>query len=126
MGKCYSLYRRWHEKQYKKAHLGTALKANPFGGSSHAKGIVLEKVEVEAKQLNSAIRKCIRVQLIKNGQKITAFVPNGCCLNFIEENDEVLVASFDCKGHAVSDTPGVCFKAIKRMKPCHYDNMNEH
>ena len=68
---------------------------------------------VEAKQPNSAIRKCIRVQLIKNGQKITAFVPNDCCLNFIKENDEVLVASFGCKGHAVSDTPGVCFKAVK-------------
>uniref|UniRef100_A0A667YBF7 Small ribosomal subunit protein uS12 n=1 Tax=Myripristis murdjan TaxID=586833 RepID=A0A667YBF7_9TELE len=75
---------KWHDKQYKKAHLGTALKANPFGGASHAKGIVLEKVGVEAKQPNSAIRKCVRVQLIKNGKKITAFVPNDGCLNFIE------------------------------------------
>jgi ribosomal protein S12 len=31
----------------------------------------------------------VRVQLIKNGKKITAFVPNDGCLNFIEENDEV-------------------------------------
>uniref|UniRef100_A0A8C2KKJ6 Small ribosomal subunit protein uS12 n=1 Tax=Cyprinus carpio TaxID=7962 RepID=A0A8C2KKJ6_CYPCA len=54
---------KWHDKQYKKAHLGTALKANPFGGASHAKGIVLEQ------QPNSAIRKCVRVQLIKNGKK---------------------------------------------------------
>ena len=44
---------------------------------------------VEAKQPNSAIRKCVRVQLIKNGKKITAFVPNDGCLNFVEENDEV-------------------------------------
>ena len=44
---------------------------------------------VEAKQPNSAIRKCVRVQLIKNGKKITAFVPNDGCLNYIEENDEV-------------------------------------
>jgi len=44
-----------------------------FKGSSHAKGIVLEKVGVEAKQPNSAIRKCVRVQLIKNGKKVTAF-----------------------------------------------------
>ena len=105
MGKCRGLrtarklrsHRRdqkWHDQQYKKAHLGTALKANPFGGASHAKGIVLEKVGVEAKQPNSAIRKCVRVQLIKNGKKITAFVPNDGCLNFIEENDEVLVAGF--------------------------------
>merc|ERR1712007_51103 len=83
---------RWHDKEYKKAHLGTRWKANPFGGASHAKGIVLEKVGVEAKQPNSAIRKCVRVQLIKNGKKITAFVPKDGCLNFVEENDEVLVA----------------------------------
>ncbi|KAM6104803.1 small ribosomal subunit protein uS12 [Pterocles gutturalis] len=104
---------KWHDKQYKKAHLGTALKANPFGGASHAKGIVLEKVGVEAKQPNSAIRKCVRVQLIKNGKKITAFVPNDGCLNFIEENDEVLVAGFGRKGHAVGDIPGVRFKVVK-------------
>ncbi|EHB14494.1 40S ribosomal protein S23 [Heterocephalus glaber] len=87
MGKCRGLrtarkfrsHRRdqkWHYKQYKKAHLGIALKASPFGGASHAKGIVLEKVGVEAEQPNSAIRKCVRVQLIKNGKKITAFAPN--------------------------------------------------
>lgn len=72
---------------------------------------MLEKVGVEAKQPNSAIRKCVRVQLIKNGKKsaatflraicsipvltipraVTAFVPNDGCLNFVDENDEVLV-----------------------------------
>lgn len=31
---------------------------------------------IEAKQPNSAIRKAVRVQLIKNGKKIAAFVPN--------------------------------------------------
>jgi hypothetical protein len=41
---------------------------------------------IEAKQPNSAIRKCARVQLIKNGKKIAAFVPNDGCLNFIDEN----------------------------------------
>ena len=57
----------------------------------YLQGIVLEKVGVEAKQPNSAIRKCVRVQLIKNGKKITAFVPNDGCLNFVEENDEVCI-----------------------------------
>ena len=42
---------------------------------------------VEAKQPNSAIRKCVRVQLIKNGKKITAFVPRDGCLNYIEVSD---------------------------------------
>jgi ribosomal protein uS12 len=64
---------RWADLSYKKRALGTAFKSSPFGGSSHAKGIVLEKVGVEAKQPNSAIRKCVRVQLIKNGKKVTAF-----------------------------------------------------
>ena len=64
---------RWADLGYKKRALGTAYKSSPFGGSSHAKGIVLEKVGVEAKQPNSAIRKCVRVQLIKNGKKVTAF-----------------------------------------------------
>lgn len=41
---------------------------------------------IEAKQPNSAIRKCVRVQLIKNGKKIAAFVPRDGCLNFIDEN----------------------------------------
>lgn len=46
-------------------------KCNPFGGSSHAKGIVVEKVGIEAKQPNSAIRKACRVQLIKVRTKTT-------------------------------------------------------
>merc|ERR1712072_563786 len=104
---------RWADKNYKKRALGTAYRSSPTGGSSHAKGIVLEKVGVEAKQPNSAIRKCVRVQLIKNGKKITALVPNDGCLNYIEENDEVLVSGFGRKGHAVGDIPGVRFKVVK-------------
>ena len=46
-------------------------------------------------------------------QKITAFVPNDGCLNFIEENDEVLDAGICRKGHAVCDIPGVRFKVVK-------------
>jgi len=104
---------RWNDKDFKKSHLGTRWKSNPFSGASHAKGIVLEKIGVEAKQPNSAIRKCVRVQLIKNGKKITAFVPNDGCLNYIEENDEVLISGFGRKGHAVGDIPGVRFKVVK-------------
>lgn len=70
------------DKAYKKRALGNIYKTSPTGGSSHAKGIVLEKVGVEAKQPNSAIRKCVRVQLIKNGKKVTAFVPVCVSLRF--------------------------------------------
>jgi small subunit ribosomal protein S23e len=47
---------------------------------------------IEAKQPNSAIRKCARVQLVKNGKKIAAFVPNDGCLNYIEENVRIISA----------------------------------
>ena len=104
---------RWADKAWKKSHTETAMKANPFGGSSHCKGIVLEKIGVEAKQPNSAIRKCVRVQLIKNGKKIICFVPRDGALHFIEENDEVLVSGFGRKGHSVGDLPGVRFKIVK-------------
>jgi small subunit ribosomal protein S23e len=68
---------------------------------------------IEAKQPNSAIRKCVRVQLIKNGKKVAAFVPNDGCLNFIDENDEVLISGFGRSGHAKGDIPGVRFKVVK-------------
>jgi small subunit ribosomal protein S23e len=68
---------------------------------------------IEAKQPNSAIRKCVRCQLIKNGKKITAFVPNDGCLLYIEDNDEVLIAGFGRSGHAVGDIPGVRFQVLK-------------
>jgi len=103
---------RWADKDYNKANLGSEWR-KPFAGASHAKGIVLEKIGIEAKQPNSAIRKCARVQLIKNGKKIAAFVPMDGCLNFIEENDEVLIAGFGRRGHAVGDIPGVRFKVVK-------------
>mmetsp|Transcript_15169 Transcript_15169/g.43163 ORF Transcript_15169/g.43163 Transcript_15169/m.43163 type:complete len:143 (-) Transcript_15169:1013-1441(-) len=103
---------RWADKDFKKSNLGSEYK-KPFAGASHSKGIVVEKIGIEAKQPNSAIRKCARVQLIKNGKKIAAFVPNDGCLNFIEENDEVLIAGFGRRGHAVGDIPGVRFKVVK-------------
>ena len=49
---------RWHDLKYKKAHLGTALKANPFGGASHAKGIVVEKMYVLRTARATSARVC--------------------------------------------------------------------
>jgi small subunit ribosomal protein S23e len=103
---------RWANKYYAKSH-GSQQYNLPMAGTSMAKGIVLEKVGIEAKQPNSAIRKAVRVQLIKNGKKIAAFVPRDGCLNFIDENDEVLISGFGRSGHALGDIPGVRFKVIK-------------
>jgi hypothetical protein len=62
------------------------------------------------------------VQLIKNGKKITAFVPNDGCLNYVDENDEVLIAGFGRSGHAVGDIPGVRFKVSARAPLCLLQN----
>ena len=78
-----------------------------------ASGIVVEKVGVEAKQPNSAVRKCVRVQLKKNNKRITAYVPRDGGMSFIDENDEVLVIGFGRSGHAVGDIPGVRFSIAK-------------
>ncbi|KAI4322222.1 hypothetical protein L6164_021933 [Bauhinia variegata] len=105
---------RWADKSYKKSHLGNEWK-KPFAVPLMLKNAWMTAFYsgIEAKQPNSAIRKCARVQLIKNGKKIAAFVPNDGCLNSIEENDEVLIAGFGRKGHAVGDIPGVRFKVVK-------------
>mmetsp|Transcript_28345 Transcript_28345/g.111277 ORF Transcript_28345/g.111277 Transcript_28345/m.111277 type:complete len:138 (+) Transcript_28345:277-690(+) len=104
---------KWHNKRYARKHSASAMKANPFAGASHAKGIVVERIGIEAKQPNSAIRKSVRVQLIKNGKKIAAFVPRDGSLNHVDDNDEVLLAGFGRKGHSVGDIPGVRFKVVK-------------
>ncbi len=56
------------DKYYVRRTLGLRKKSDPLKGSSQAKGFVLEKVQLEAKQPNSAMRKCVRVQLVKNAK----------------------------------------------------------
>ncbi|KAI3841955.1 hypothetical protein MKX03_032628, partial [Papaver bracteatum] len=70
---------RWDDKSHKKSHLGNEWK-KPFACSSHFKGIFIEKIGIESKQPNYAIGKCARVQFVKNGKNIAAFVPNHGCL----------------------------------------------
>jgi len=89
-------------------------KSDPLEGSSQARGIVLEKVGIEAKQPNSAIRKCVKVQLIKNGRQITAFAVGDGAINYIDEHDEVLVEGIGGRmGRSYGDIPGVRLKVIQ-------------
>ena len=105
---------RWLDRGYKKRVLNLREKSDPLEGSSQAKGIVLEKVGIEAKQPNSAIRKCVKVQLIKNGRQVTAFAVGDGAINFIDEHDEVLIEGIGGRmGRSYGDIPGVRFKVIK-------------
>lgn len=99
---------RWHHRKFIRRALKLRVKADPLEGSSQAKGIVLEKIQLEAKQPNSAMRKCIRVQLIKNGKQITAFVPGDGATKMIDEHDEVMIECIGGKmGRSKGDIPGV-------------------
>ncbi len=105
---------RWAISIYKRRELGLDKKSNPFAGAPQARGIVLEKVGIEAKQPNSAVRKCVRVQLIKNGKTVTAFLPRDGAMNFIDEHDEVHLEGMGAtQGGAMGDIPGVRFKVFK-------------
>ncbi|MHA1682820.1 MAG: 30S ribosomal protein S12 [Promethearchaeota archaeon] len=105
---------RWKDRGYVSRTLGLKIKQDPLGGAPMASGTVLEKVGRESKQPNSAIRKCVRVQLIKNTKSITAFLPGDGALNFIQEHDKVVVCGIGgAKGRSVGDLPGVRWKVIK-------------
>ena len=105
---------RWNDRYYKKRILKLKEKADPLEGSAQARGIVLEKVAIEAKQPNSGLRKCVKVQLIKNGRQITAFAVGDGAINFIDEHDEVLVEGIGGRmGRSYGDIPGVRFKVIQ-------------
>ena len=106
---------RWLHKQFKRRALKLKQKADPLGGASQAKGIVLEKVQIEAKQPNSAMRKCCRVQLTKNGKQLTAFAPGDGAIKMIDEHDEVIVECIGGKNHGKSkgDLSGIRWRVIK-------------
>ena len=94
---------RWHYKPYVRRVLRLKERSDPLEGASQAKGIVLEKVQLEAKQPNSGMRKCVRVQLIKNGRQVTAFCPRDGASKMIDEHDEVII---ECIGGKMGKTKG--------------------
>lgn len=104
----------WCDKRYKRRALRLKHKSDPMEGASQAKGIVLEKVQLEAKQPCSGMRKCCRVQLIKNARQITAFFPRDGAQKMVDEHDEVIVECIGGKkGRAKGDIPGVRWQVIK-------------
>jgi small subunit ribosomal protein S12 len=105
---------KWHNKWFTRKAKRLKEKSDPLGGASMASGIVLEKVQLEAKQPNSAMRKCVRVQLIKNGKQVTAFCPGDGATKLIDEHDEVLIECIGgAMGRSKGDIPGVRWQVIK-------------
>ena len=110
---------RWSDKNYARSELNLDVKSDPLEGAPQARGIVLEKVGVEAKQPNSAIRKCVRVQLIKNGRQVTAFACGDGAINFIDEHDDVEIEGIGGRlGRSMGDIPGVRYVVTKVNNVC--------
>jgi ribosomal protein uS12 len=57
---------------------------------------------------------CVRVQLVKNGKQITAFLPGDGALNFVDEHDEVMLQGIGgSMKRAMGDIPGVRWTVFK-------------
>lgn len=105
---------RWSDRKYKVRTLNLYKKSDPLGGKNQAKGIVIGKTQKEAKQPNSAMRKCCKVQLIKNSKVVTAFIPGNLAQRFIDEHDEVMIERIGGKqGRSKGDIPGIRWQVIK-------------
>ena len=105
---------RWSQKAHKKRTLGMQKKVDPLDGAFQAKGIVISKFQKEARQPNSAMRKCCKVQLIKNGISVGAFIPGNLAQKFIDEHDEVIIARIGGRsGRQKGDIPGIRFMVTK-------------
>jgi len=106
--------KKWSKKDsraVKKANAKNKIHDDLLEGSPQGRGIVLEKRGVTAKQPNSGIRKCVRVQLIKNGKELTAMAPKDGAIKFIDEHDEVIVEGIGgSQGGAKGDLWGVKYQ----------------
>ena len=110
---------RWMSKKYTAKKLGLKVKSDPLAGTSQARGIVLEKIQLEAKQPNSAMRKCARIQLVKNGKQITAFCTGDGATKLINEHDEVVVECIGgAKGKSKGDLSGIRWQVISVNDQC--------
>jgi small subunit ribosomal protein S12 len=105
---------RWKSRKYKVQILDLYAKSDPLQGANQAKGIIISKFQKEAKQPNSAMRKCAKVQLTKNGKQVSAFIPGNLAQKFVDEHDEVMIERIGGKqGRSKGDIPGVRYKIIK-------------
>ncbi len=105
---------RYNDKWFVKRVTQYKKRSDPLEGASQASGIVLEKTQIEAKQPNSAMRKCVRVQLIKNGKQVTAFAPGDGAIKLIDEHDEVVIECIGGRqGKTKGDLSGIRWQVIK-------------
>jgi small subunit ribosomal protein S12 len=82
---------RLHKKTWKRQHFKLKQKYDAVGCVPMAKALVLQKGVLQQKQPHSGLIKTVKVQLVKNGKVVGAYVPHDGAINFIEEHDEVTI-----------------------------------
>jgi len=104
---------RWLKKPWKRKALKIKEKYDPLEGAPQAKGIVLKKEGKEQKQPHSGIIKCVRVQLLKNGKKVSAHVPKDKAITKIDEHDEVTIEGLGGSQRGqMGSIPGVRYRVV--------------
>ena len=105
---------KYSYKSGKAVKLGIQGKHDPLEGSPRAKGIVMLKRNISCKQPHSALRKCVVVQLVKNGKNVTAFVPGTGAIKHVDEHNTVVIERIGGpRGGSKGDIPGVKFKVVQ-------------
>ncbi|MEM4255292.1 MAG: 30S ribosomal protein S12 [Candidatus Norongarragalinales archaeon] len=104
---------RWLKKTWKRKALGLKFKYDPLEGAPQATGIVLKKEGKEQKQPHSGIIKCVKVQLTKNGKKVSAHAPRDKAITFIDEHDEVTIEGLGGSQRGqMGSIPGVRYRVV--------------
>ena len=105
--KKYRMLKKWWKRKFFKLKA----KYDPMGPVPMAKGIVLLKFQLQQKQPHSGLIKCVRVQLIKNGKVVGAYVPEDGAINFIDEHDEVTIQGLSGSQRGqMGSIPGLKYK----------------
>jgi len=108
--------KKWKKKDKSNRHYMKSWTKNydMMEGAPQARGIVLAKKGVTQKQPHSGIIKCVRVQLIKNGKQLTAFVPRDGAIKYIDEHDEVIIEGLGGSQRGpLGSMWGVKYKVVK-------------
>jgi len=101
------------EKAWKRKAEGLKEKYDPLEGAPQARGLVIKKEGKEQKQPHSGIIKCVRVQLIKNGKKVSAHVPRDKAITKVDEHDEVTIEGLGGSQRGqMGSIPGVRYRVV--------------
>ncbi len=106
-------HQRLLKKWLKRKKFKLKQKFDPMGTVPRTKGLVLQKFAVEQKQPNSGQIKCVRVQIIKNGKVVGAFVPGDKSISYIDEHDEVTIEGLGGSQRGqMGCIPGMKYKVV--------------